>query len=294
MAKEERRPRAILPYTSYSDDLVNLACDQIEIDHLDPDVPKNFIVKTLINYGKIGFLDRPDPSRGFYRMDIAGLPNRYELYNRFFFYTYDSGFYVSRADGGREIKANATACPPRFAFDRAAVLLDMADRSIAANIRAQIYGRVLTATSEKQKAAILALLDSVESGKPLVVAADLAEVLRSSLDLSVPVTFDKVLAARAAIWSNIVKRVGSVASEQYKRERVQSAEVDAAIGETIDSVYIMINSFNEATKREDVRGLDGQIVTMRYTGYAARFDEDVDPEPEPEPEPAGEEGPANA
>lgn len=286
MPKEERRPRAILPYASYADDLINLACDQIAIDHLDPEVPKNFIVKTLIDRGRVGFLDRPDPSRGFYRMDIAGLPDRYDLYRHFYFYTYETGFYVTWYDGAREIKANATACPPRFAFERAAVLLDMADRSIAANIRAQIYGRVLTATSEKQRAAVIALLDSVESGKPLVVTADLAEVLRSSLDISVPVTFDKVLAARAAIWSAIVKRVGSVASEQYKRERVQTAEVDAAIGETIDSVYILINSFNEATEREGIRGADGEIIRMRYTGYAARFD-DGEPEPEPEPDPEG-------
>lgn len=292
MAKEERRPRSILPYVSYADDLINLACDQIEIEHLDRDVPKNFVVRTLIDYGRIGFLDRNDPSRGFYRMDISGLPDRYGLFHHFYYYTYDNGFYVSYDEGGREIRANATGIPPRFAFDRAAVLLDMADRSIAANIRAQIYGRAISTGTDKERDKIDVLLDRVESGKPLVVTEDLANVLRSSLDLSVPVTFDKMLLARSAIWSAIVKRVGSVAADQYKKERVQSAEVDAAIGETIDNVYIMINAFNEATEREEIRGEDGEILVMKYTGYAARFDDMIDEpiEPEPEPEPAGEGG----
>lgn len=293
MAKEYYRPKPLLPYCSYVDDLINLACDQIEIEHLDPEVPKNFIPKVLIREGKIGFLKRDDPSRGFYRANETGEPGRYDVYRNFFFYTRYGGFYASYDEGARLIPANATKIPPVFAFERAGVMLDMADRSIAANIRAQIYGRVLQAGTDKQRETLLALLDSVESGKPIVVTPEAGEILGSSLDLTVPVTFDKVLLARSAIWSGIVKRVGSVAADQYKKERVQSMEVDAAIGETIDSVYIMINSFNEAAKREDIRGLDGGLIQMKYTGYAARFDEDGEDDPaEPQNDPnaaAGEE-----
>ena len=265
----------VLPPYSYFDDLVAMSCDLVDIPKLDPRTPKNYVARALIMSGGIGYLDNNTVARGFYHARPLGEPIRFDEWERFQFSDRlgRTNFEVSRAAGARYIRANATATPPRMILERLSVLLDLCDRSIAANIRAQILGRVVGTTNKKNETDLWATFDSFERGLPVGLDAEALANLQP-VDLTVPITFDRLLAARAAIWSDAMQRVGSVAAMQYSHERTQSAEVNAYIASTIDFVYIMINTFNDDCRRQHILGTDGKPLKMIYTGYAARFDDD--------------------
>ena len=271
---QNRRPRSILPAYCYVDDLVNMACDLVDVENLDKSIPKNYIARSLVETGGVGFFDSKTFARGFYFARPMGQPIRYDEFDEFQFYDRggQTSFTINRARGARYIRANAKGTPPKKILERLAIMLDLCDRSIASNIRAQILGR---AVGDKQgnKTRVETLLAAFESGLPVGMDAETLANLQP-VDLSVQPTFDRVLAARAAIWSDAMQRVGSVAAMQYSRERTQSAEVNAYIATTIDLVYIMINTFNADCKRQNILGTDNEPLRMVYTGYAARFDDD--------------------
>ena len=297
----KEKARSILPRYDYVDDLVNMACDLVDIPKLDPKTPKNYVARSLVETGGVGFFDTRTFARGFYFARPQGVPIRYDEFDEFQFY--DRGgltsFSVTRANGARYIRANAKGTPPKAILERFSIMLDLCDRSIASNIRAQILGRVVGDKKGKDgnSARIDTLLASFETGLSVGLDPETLANLQP-VDLSVAPTFDRVLAARAAIWSDAMQRVGSVAAMQYSRERTQSAEVNAYIATTIDLVYMMINTFNADCKRQKILGTDNEPLQMVYTGYAARFDEDPRAvqrtEPQTEPREDTEGGENNA
>lgn len=294
MAKKDKRIEApLLPWVDYAGDALNMAADLVAIPNLGNSVAKNFIATTLIKEGGIGFWDLPadNPARGFYRARRLFRPDRLGEWHDFEFWNgVERGWFrINRDRGARYIRANALASPTYPFLLRSAVMLDVADRSIAANIRAQIYGRIIKAPTSMTDEDILAMIAAVESGKPFPLDAAAFETLKGE-DISVPFTADRVASVRSMIWSDMLKRVGSVAADHYKRERTQSAEVSASVSEAIDMVYIMINTFNDDCKRQNILGDNGEPLEMIYTGYLDRFDrEPEDPKPG-DRDPAPQEG----
>lgn len=294
MAKKDKRTEApLLPWVDYAGDALNMAADLVAIPNLGNSVAKNFIATTLIKEGGIGFWDLPadNPARGFYRARRLFRPDRLGEWHTFDFWNgVDRGWFrITRDDGARYIRANALGSPTFPFLLRSAVMLDVADRSIAANIRAQIYGRIIKAPTSMTDEDILAMIAAVESGKPFPLDAAAFETLKGE-DISVPFTADRVASVRSMIWSEMLKRVGSVAADHYKRERTQSAEVSASVSEAIDMVYIMINTFNDDCKRQNILGEDGKPLEMIYTGYLDRFDREPEDRKPDDRDPAPQDG----
>lgn len=294
MAKKDKRIEApLLPWVDYAGDALNMAADLVAIPNLGNSVAKNFIATTLIKEGGIGFWDLPadNPARGFYRARKLFRPDRLGEWHDFDFWNgVERGWFrINRDRGARYIRANALASPTYPFLLRSAVMLDVADRSIAANIRAQIYGRIIKAPTSMTDEDILAMIAAVESGKPFPLDAAAFETLKGE-DISVPLTADRVAAVRSMIWSEMLKRVGSVAADHYKRERTQSAEVSASVSEAIDMVYIMINTFNDDCKRQNILGENGKPLEMIYTGYLDRFDREPEDTAPDDRDPAPQDG----
>lgn len=258
----------------YVNEFVNTACDMVDITGLSPDVPKAFIIKSLIKKGRVAYLERNDDSRGWYNAAPAPAkqPNRYGYYDTLFLTQSNGlkGFYATVADGVKEIRANAEAYPLFITYQKYATQLALCDRAINANLRASIMTRMLTATDETQKEELQIALSEMEDGLPLIVTDDIRHAFEAS-DLSTDFIAREIIDVRSAIWADAAVRLGTISGNQYKKERVQSAEVDASVAETIDSVYIMVNTFNEDCER------NGLPFRMVFTGYAARYDTPEEP-----------------
>lgn len=272
VADVERYPATGADVERYMNEFINTACDMVDIDGLSPDVPKGFIIRSLIRDGRVAYLDRNDPSAGWYNAQKSGEPNRYGYYDTLYLTEASgiNGFYATVRDGVREIRANATAYPPFLLYEKYTKQLSLCDRAITANIRASILSRILPVDDASKRTSVEIALQDVEEGLPIVVdGMDVMEAFMKSSDISTTFIADRLIGVRSAIWSDAAVRLGTISGNQYKKERVQSAEVDASVAETIDAVYVMINTFNEDCQRH------GLPFRMHYTGYAARYDEDA-------------------
>ena len=77
---------------------------------------------------------------------------------------------------------------------------------------------------------------------------------------------DKILTLARAEWEDIIKRCGVVTSNNFKRERVQTAEINAGAGECIDYIYIMVDTFNRDCERA------GLPTRMHFNGFASMYE----------------------
>ena len=78
----------------------------------------------------------------------------------------------------------------------------------------------------------------------MVVSEELGEGLKA---ISVNTTYlvDKFEQARDAERDTLLNKLGILTSNVNKRERVQSAEVNATLGQATDYIYLLIDTFNK-------------------------------------------------
>lgn len=267
MGRNDRRRTSEDVYdyaTGYVKEFVNTICDIVSIDGLEPDVPKSFVISALVDGGRAGFLDVADPSRGFYRFAPNDVPNRYGLFEGGTL-TNGAGRTFPVKKNVVEVRANPERYPLKLDIIKYANQLARCDMAIDANIKAATYSRMIGTSDPKEREAIEIAIEECMLGRPAIVDNSIRQAFESS-DISVALVAPQIAAVRAQIYADAQRRVGTVSGGQYKKERVQTAEVDASIAETIDNIYIMIDTFNEDCER------GGLPYRMRYNGYAAKYD----------------------
>lgn len=111
-------------------------------------------------------------------------------------------------------------------------------------------------------------------GKPaVIVKRNVAEVL-STMKNETPFIADKVHQEYREILNEALSRLGILTANTSKRERVQSAEVNAGVGQTIDSIYTIIDCWN---KQIESYGLP---YTMEFNGVSETLYTGEEPESE--------------
>lgn len=253
----------------YKNLLLNTACDMVRIEGEDvpATVPQAFIIRSLLELGRVAFIPGTSSASGWYRAKPVGGKSRYGFYKKLWCGTADDmrGFYAS-ASRAKEIRANATATPLACLFYTWAEQLTACDSAIMANIEANRYSRFIGVPDDMVNSVKIAMAEG-RDGAPVVVKNSLLAAFQNS-DISIPNTAQANAAVRQFLWSNALRQIGGMCAEQARQERTQTAEVNAGIGESIDHIYTMIDQFNDDCDFHKVRAV------MRFNGYAARYDED--------------------
>ena len=78
----------------------------------------------------------------------------------------------------------------------------------------------------------------------IVVSEELGEGLKA-INVNTPYLVDKFAQARDAERDTLLNKLGILTSNINKRERVQSAEVNATLGQATDYIYLLIDTFNK-------------------------------------------------
>lgn len=78
----------------------------------------------------------------------------------------------------------------------------------------------------------------------MVVSEELGEGLKA-ISVNTPYLVDKFAQARDAERDMLLNKLGILTSNVNKRERVQSAEVNATLGQATDYIYLLIDTFNK-------------------------------------------------
>lgn len=275
MALQKRKtmtPLALDAFDLARDDAINLAISQIAIENNTTEVREDLIIKTLINEGQIYRI--PDGSRlaGWYRgtpgssgRDRNGNPTTYKLTT----FASDGRTFIVDAGSVCRIRANAVGVPPRQHIESIAQQIALCDRAILVNLIGSMLTRLYPIERADDADELQVALSAAMAGLPATVKREVFDAF-SAADVSIPFIGDRLEALRTQLQSRMVKRFGGVAPAQYKAERVQTAEVNANVGEGIDSIYMIITQAN----RDAEHG--GIAERFRYIGFGAQYDPDIE------------------
>ena len=101
-----------------------------------------------------------------------------------------------------------------------------------------------------------ALQQKQEGQAVVVVSEELGEGLKA-INIGVDFLVDKFSEARDQERDTLLNKLGIMTANINKRERVQSAEVNATLGQATDYIYLLIDTFN---KQCDAYGLDFKMM----------------------------------
>ena len=274
MAKQT--PATIFDAQTITENVVRFACSQVtavRTDGQEDRVPPGWIVENLIRRGKLGYKHAWDASEGWYFIDECGQKNRYGEPFYVEAYTQASARRPQRlrtdTDGIRRntvsiVSANVTGTPPILTIERYAKIIAALDTLIYTNTLAASRTQIIGA-NKRQFATLKSMFDDIAQGLPSFIDQEIAATIQR-VDVSVPFIGNDVYTLRTNMYNELLNMWGGLAPTAYKAERTQSAEVSAMVGNSIDNVYIMIDSVNRDC-------MDGEVPhKLVYTGYGARFD----------------------
>lgn len=249
------------------------------------DLPKRYLLETLMNKGAIAFdrslrLFLPFTESG---VDIYGLPTQYTLIGM-------NGFNkLCTPDEVVILRANDLRVPLQIYLEQQASKLADIDMAIEQNLNAI---RTMSLVEVPDKATMLSF-SNLESAREIgasVVFVNKSANIQGNIKVSqtgAEYLIDKLQEARREILNETFQTLGIGTMNTYKKERVQSAEVEASNFYTIDSINTLIDTFNYDA---DFGGIDIHLIPNTIVTSVIDMDMEEDPkEEESEEENKGEE-----
>lgn len=253
------------------DEAFNFACGTIGVRGSAADgVPFGWIVRRLLDDGMVGYVAEGN-LKGWWRVTGVTLYDRYRRPLQVRAATQSTTPVVVSMDTTVEkdtptnihiIRANPSRRPLVLTARRYADLIARCDVALGANVLAAMRTQII-GVPEKSKFSAEELLWDAQAGFPSVLADNFLSAI-STVDVSVPLQAPVLQTLRQSLYSELLKRFGGITPGAYKAERVQTAEVSAYVGESIDDVYTLLDTANA-----DAEGID---VEFYYNGYGARYD----------------------
>lgn len=131
-------------------------------------------------------------------------------------------------------------------------VLAQLDVSIHQNAKAVRVPRLIAAPdgdeAEDLKLSLLYANSQIEEGVPVVKVNEMLGKSLQNIDLRVDLIADRILLVKTEIRNQLLTRIGVLTANSDKKERVQVGEVQAHVGECVDSIYTIIDSFNRQCK----------------------------------------------
>lgn len=260
----------------------NLACGLVEYDGLLPGVSSSFLTRLFIENGRVAKLRNHGAADGYYIGTGTELtrylrPQSMTLMgaNGVYIGTFPAFDDVGNALDVVELRANEFCEPLINDINKTARMMAEIDAAIMTNISNCSASDILAVASEMEKKAINDAVRKRNVGAPAVaiikppkkdVTQDIdntiATVIKGNATAYIA---DKLFDLQGAFETEQLKRLGVLSSNDYKRERVQSAEVTASASAVLDWAYIMIDTINNDAK------LAGDETRARFNGTVEQF-----------------------
>ena len=226
----------------YEKDFRALFHNSVIVENLPNDLPKRYLLRTLLNKGGIAY----DKQTGLYLpfvysgIDAYGEPTAYKLIGM-------NGLTLWRkVDEVVILRANDVMFPTMNYIDVQIDKLVEFDMTILQNLDAV---KTMTIMEVKDRDTLLTLGNVAETrqiGATLAVvnsSANLGETLNAS-STGAQYLVDKLLQDREKVLNETYQHLGISTSNTDKAERVQSIEVTASQGKAIEHISTLIDTFN--------------------------------------------------
>ena len=220
---------------------------------------ERFVKSCLIENGAVGFDRLTDKWANVYGEGINDLgnpetltfvfPNRSTYQRRAYYEPDGMGAYM------------ILALPNTFALStmiRETVEVEaMCDKAIRQNLKACQTPYIVVVKDEDTRLSVLQAIQEKEEGDPVViVSADISEGLKG-VQTETPYMVDKFVTYRDQERDRLLNKLGIMSANINKRERVQVGEVNATVGQCMDYIYLLIDTFN---KQMETYGLSFEMV----------------------------------
>lgn len=230
-------------FNNYMVRLCSLFHNSVTVENETEDkCPKRYLLRVLLNKGGIAYdretgLYLPYVKRG---VDVYGLPTSYTLvgYN---------GYNVTRSPEQVVIlRANDLKAPLIMYFEQQINKLVDLDLAIEQNLDAI---KTMSVAEVQDEASLLSLTNEYNARRLGATVVYKNKQAMSGAELKVSSTGaqylgDKLLEARKEVLNETLSTIGISVANTDKRERVQSMEVLASQGYALDSINMLINTFN--------------------------------------------------
>lgn len=231
----------------------NLFANALAIDGLDFPTAA-FVINQLIDVGQVGYDRMANNWAAVYGTGINKLRNPTNL---FFVMpnvnAYDRpAYYEPNEDGAYLIKAMP------FPYSIADMIMDTVkvmqdcDKSILQNLRANRTPFWFIVRDPDIRLSVEQAVEQAQDGKPAVVVNEMVGDAIKGFSTNPQWIVDKITTYRDQERDLLFNKLGIMTANINKRERVQVGEVDATVGQCVDYIYLIIDTFN---KQMDSYGL---------------------------------------
>lgn len=128
---------------------------------------------------------------------------------------------------------------------RSTSFMSMCDGAITQNIEACKSPYIVVCKNEEMRLSYLQAIQEKQRGQAvLLVSEELGEGLKA-VNITTNFLADKFRQEKDLERDYLFNRIGIMSANTSKRERVQSAEVNASLGQATDYIYMFIDTFNK-------------------------------------------------
>ena len=279
MASNSRQARRIAEgkrqqySNNYLDRLSILFNNSVSVNNLPDDLPKRYLLRTLLTKGAIAYdkttkLFLPFVESG---IDVYGLPQNYNLigFNGFTKWCTPDEVVI--------LRANDYKVPLYDYFVQQVEKLVDFDMAIEQNLEAI---KTMTIAEVQDQATLLSIANEIELrriGATVVYQNKSANIGNEIKVQSTGAEYlvDKLLEARKEILNETLSHIGLSVANVDKKERVQTAEINASNGYAIDSISTMVDTFNHDS---EVGGLSIRLEANTSLMEDREFQQEIEKE----------------
>lgn len=157
-------------------------------------------------------------------------------------------YYEDDADGAYRVMALPVAMSMSQLIKETTDFMQNCDVAMRQNLEACKTPYIVVCKNEDMRLSFEQALQQKVLGQAcIVVSEDLGDGLKA-VDIGVNYLVDKFREARDAERDTLLTKVGILTANTDKKERVQSAEVNSALGQASDYIYLLIDTFNKQCK----------------------------------------------
>lgn len=249
---------------------IDLISNALIIRDLPDNVPKDWVIKSLLEKGRIGVIDIGGvekwlPATNGGELDDMGEPLKYILNTA-------NGMSMTYKRGNSMLKAVIRLRPsarPLIEWLRSESLnLAFIRMSKKANLVACETSQVYECGNDKTVTEMKSVFKKRSLGIPAIFSRkEGMDGSVKNIGSNVPFIADKLNQIYTEDKNHVLSRLGILTSNSDKKERVQVGEITAQVGEVVDSIYTFIDTFNYDAERAGIpQRMELNAVVEEYYG----------------------------
>ena len=165
-------------------------------------------------------------------------------------------YYENDVNGAYKINALPMSMSMAKLIKETTDFMENCDVAMRQNLEACKTPYIVVCKNKELQLSVEQAIQQKQEGQAVIVVSEQLGDGLKAIDIGVNYLVDRFASARDMERDTLLNKLGIMTSNIYKKERVQSAEVNATLGQATDYIYLLIDTFN---KQCETYGLDFEM-----------------------------------